>query len=146
MKNRLSFLLVMVVLGLLLLAACGGSSQEAASGASSRPEPPAAYAGISNPKANDSAAVTAGEALYRANCASCHGDTGKGDGPAAVALDPSPQPLATTVISESDAYLYWRIAEGGAMAPFSSAMPAWKAILSEDQIWQIVAFLRTLGG
>jgi mono/diheme cytochrome c family protein len=34
--------------------------------------------------------------------------------------------------------------EGGAMAPFHSSMPAWKSILSEEQIWQIIAFIRTL--
>jgi mono/diheme cytochrome c family protein len=44
----------------------------------------------------------------------------------------------------SDGYLYWRISEGGQMEPFNSMMPAWKDGLSEQQIWQIISFVRTL--
>jgi hypothetical protein len=46
----------------------------------------------------------------------------------------------------SDDYLHWRIAEGGMMRPFNSVMPSWKGILSEDQIWMIITYLRTLQG
>ena len=67
-----------------------------------------------------------------------------GDGPAANSLNPKPKPLATEMKSLQDDYLFWRISEGGAFAPFASAMPAWKSILSADEIWQVIAFLRTL--
>jgi mono/diheme cytochrome c family protein len=43
----------------------------------------------------------------------------------------------------SDAYIFWRITEGGVEAPFNSAMPAWGDAYSTDQIWQLVSFLRT---
>jgi mono/diheme cytochrome c family protein len=42
----------------------------------------------------------------------------------------------------SDGYLYWTIAEGG--EPVGSAMPAFGDALSEDEIWQIVAYLRQM--
>jgi len=39
-----------------------------------------------------------------------------------------------------DPYLLWTIAEGG--AEFDTEMPAYKNILSQDEIWKIVAFMR----
>jgi hypothetical protein len=41
--------------------------------------------------------------------------------------------------------LYWRISEGGAAAPFSSAMPAWKDSLEEQARWDLVNYMRGLG-
>lgn len=105
---------------------------------------PAEYAGQRNPLGLDEAVLAAGEALYLANCASCHGETGLGDGPAGAGLDPLPAPLAHSGMMLADDYLYWRIAEGGVEAPFDSAMPAWKAILSEQETWQVVSYLRGL--
>ncbi len=43
-----------------------------------------------------------------------------------------------------DAYIFWRISEGGAMEPFNSGMPAWGNSLSDEQIWQLVSYLREL--
>ena len=43
-----------------------------------------------NPLQNDPAALTAGRTIYLANCATCHGDLGKGDGPGAAVADPKP--------------------------------------------------------
>jgi mono/diheme cytochrome c family protein len=86
-----------------------------------------------------------GEILYQASCASCHGDTGEGDGQASSSLDPPPGNLADRVNGLTDLYLYWRIADGGLMEPFNSLMPSWRGILSEEQIWQVITFLRTFG-
>jgi mono/diheme cytochrome c family protein len=107
------------------------------------PAIPQEYAALSNPLDGKATAAEEGEQFYRTNCASCHGAEGMGDGPAAKALDPKPKPLAQEG-DLSDAYLYWRIAEGGALPPFRSVMPAWKNFLSEEQIWQVVTYLRTL--
>jgi mono/diheme cytochrome c family protein len=35
--------------------------------------------------------------------------------------------------------------EGGLIKQFKSAMPAWKSILTEAEIWQVIAFIRKLG-
>ena len=44
-----------------------------------------------------------------------------------------------------DDYLLWRISEGGAEAPFNSAMPAWKETLDEDARWDVINYIRALG-
>lgn len=93
----------------------------------------------------DDDALTAGQAIYAAQCASCHGDTGAGDGPAAASLDP-PATDFTAGHDWTDAYLYWRIADGGAAEPFESSMPAYAASLSEVEIWQVIAAVRHLAG
>jgi mono/diheme cytochrome c family protein len=99
-----------------------------------------------NPFVGDAETIGAGEALFSTTCASCHGETGLGNGAAAEGLDPKPASLADAdILAElTDAYLFWRITEGGAVEPFNSAMPAWGAAYSEDQIWQLVSFIRSL--
>lgn len=145
--RKTSFLVLILVMGALALAACDGGSEPApASGGLERPDPPAEYAGKSNPKAGNAAAAEAGKATFVANCASCHGESGKGDGPAGGALNPAPQDLSALREGLSDAYLFWRISEGGILEPFRSAMPAWGNLLDEDQIWEIITFIRTLDG
>lgn len=108
------------------------------------PTPPTEYADKINPFAGKVEAAAEGGQLFQANCSSCHGLQGKGDGVAAASLEPKPANLAAVQRDLSDAYLFWRISEGGVLSPFNSLMPAWKSLLSEEQIWQIVTFLRTL--
>lgn len=110
-------------------------------------ELPADYVNLTNPFPNDAAAVAAGKKIYEINCVICHGPQGQGDGLSAVGLNPKPASLAdkTMMGGLSDAYLFWRISEGGAMAPFNSAMPTWKATFSVEERWQLVNYVRTLG-
>ena len=87
-------------------------------------------------------AIAAGGPLYAAHCKMCHGETGLGNGELAPDLTPSPALLAYLIqqpIAE-DQYLLWSISEGGKR--FDTAMPAFKSVLTEEQIWQIVAYLR----
>ncbi len=100
---------------------------------------PDEYAGVEGPPDAD---AERGRAIYEASCASCHGTTGSGDGPAAAALDPPPAPVAMTAPRLPDDYLFWRIAEGG--APFGTQMPAWKDALDDRQIWDVIAYLRAM--
>ena len=151
MKRRISIILALVVTGLLVLTACGGAAKvettaDQGEAESARSEPPEEYADLTNPYVGDQDAETEGESLYQADCSSCHGPAGRGDGQAAGGLDPKPQNLAENQSILSDAYLYWRISEGGLMEPFYSVMPSWRGILNEEQIWQIITFLRTLEG
>ena len=103
---------------------------------------PLEYASLVSPVPVSPETVLAGAQIFRVNCASCHGESGKGDGAASRALNPKPPDLSLVAEVVDDAYLYWRIAEGG--AELKSAMPGWKTILTEEQIWQGVAFIRSL--
>jgi len=142
-KYTLYFVVILLFMTSFVLSACGGGGGEAGV---ARPTPPPEYAGKTNPVANDPNAVAAGQTLYAANCASCHGESGQGDGPAGAALDPKPTNLTETAAQASDDYIYWRIAEGGAMEPFNSSMPPWKGILSDEEIWQVVSNIKSMGG
>ncbi len=106
---------------------------------------PEAYHDLTNPLAGDDSALAAGKVIYEADCAACHGPQGKGDGPASAALDPKPADLADAdMMSEaSDAFIFWRVSEGGTMEPFNSAMPSWKQILSEKQRWQVITYVES---
>ena len=87
-------------------------------------------------------AIAEGGPLYAAHCSQCHGEAGLGNGKLASALSPSPALLAYMIQQPIaiDQYLLWTISEGG--KPFGTAMPSFKDELSQDQIWQIVAYLR----
>lgn len=104
---------------------------------------PAGYSGLSNPVEPDGGSIQRGGELYETHCASCHGESGLGEGPAGVNLDPPASPIAHTSQMLSDDYLFWRISEGG--TEFETAMPAWKNILEEDQIWDLMNYFRVLG-
>lgn len=106
---------------------------------------PEAYAGLTNPIAADEASLQRGGELFVTHCATCHGDGAMGDGPSAAGLDPAPAPIAHTSQMMGDGYLFYRISEGGAMEPFNSAMPAWKAALNEEDRWHVLNYVQALG-
>jgi mono/diheme cytochrome c family protein len=91
MKRSGFALVIVIMLAALVLSACGNGN--GGDQADDRPAPPAEFAGMTNPFAGDDAAATAGKATYDANCASCHGPEGRGDGAAAASLDPKPGDL-----------------------------------------------------
>lgn len=103
---------------------------------------PEAYRGARNSLVPGAKVIGEGRVLYQANCASCHGMTGMGDGEAARSLNPSPALLAYMIQMPMsvDEYMYWSISDGG--AAFGTAMPAFKDTLSEDEIWKIVTYIR----
>ena len=104
---------------------------------------PAPYAAASSSIPADADSLARGEVIFSTNCASCHGDGGMGDGPAAAALDPAPAPIAHTSQMMGDDYLFWRISEGG--LPFNTAMPVWKETLDEQARWDVINYVRALG-
>lgn len=104
---------------------------------------PPPYTNLSKPRSVTSETLARGALVYTNNCSACHGQTGLGDGPAGANLNPSPANLASLSnmpMSTSDAFLYWSIAEGG--VPFGTAMPAFKATLSADDIWAVTAYVQ----
>ena len=95
---------------------------------------PKEYAGARSNVSTTPETVVDGGRLYAAQCASCHGKTGMGDGQAGKSLMPSPALLAYLIQRPiaADEYLLWSISEGG--KPFATAMPAFKDTLSREEI------------
>ena len=93
-----------------------------------------------NPLDGDPATIKVGKTVYMSNCSPCHGNTGKGDGPAAAALNPKPANHTSALIqAEADGSLFYKISEG------RTPMPQYKAVLSETQRWALVSYIKTLG-
>jgi mono/diheme cytochrome c family protein len=107
-------------------------------------EVPAEYIDLVNTTPADEDSLARGQVVYAAQCETCHGATGMGDGPAGQGLDPAPAPIAHTSQMLSDGYLYWRISEGG--HGFGTAMPAWNESLSEQARWDLINYMRSLEG
>lgn len=105
---------------------------------------PETYVTVVNP-GGDEESLARGAEIYVAHCAVCHGDGGMGDGVAAKGFDPAPAAIAHTSQMLGDDYLFWRISDGGAAEPFSSAMPAWKNVLEEEARWDVINYVRALG-
>lgn len=127
-----------ILLVLLLLTACGGNSSSSDSTPHSLATVPPEFARKTNPL--DASAATEGAEVFKANCVACHGEQGKGDGIASGSLDPKPANLGEVVKQAGDDYLFWRISEGKP----GTSMVAWKGILEEEQIWQVISFIHTL--
>jgi mono/diheme cytochrome c family protein len=92
--------------------------------------------------------IEAGKKIYDFRCAPCHGFEGKGDGAAAMTLDPRPRDFTRglykfkstpdkQVVADED--LFRTISRG---IP-GSAMPSWKRLLSEEERWQVIAYIKT---
>lgn len=103
---------------------------------------PVEYRGRTSPYPATTNIIIEGSRLYKERCATCHGSTGLGDGVASRGLTPPPALLAYLIDQPRsvDEYLLWSIAEGGAQ--FGTEMPAYKAVLTEPEIWQIIIYMR----
>ena len=86
--------------------------------------------------------VAAGRRLYEAQCTSCHGPRGMGDGPAAAAINPKPPALGSDSVMRdvTPAMMFRKISVGVT----GTAMPAFGSKLSADDRWDIVMYLATL--
>jgi mono/diheme cytochrome c family protein len=94
---------------------------------------------LSNPIASDAISIATGKALFTSICFVCHGKGGKGDGINAPSLERQPADLTSGgVQKQSDGALFWKISEG------NPPMLTFKDVLSEEQRWQLVNFIRTL--
>ena len=92
--------------------------------------------------------IEKGRIVYYENCFFCHGDALQGKGHFAEGFNPSPANFQDTgtIAQLSESYLFWRIAKGGPglpgeSAPWDSAMPVWEDFLTEEEIWQVIAYL-----
>lgn len=105
---------------------------------------PAAYAKLRNPLPPTLQNARAGAAVYEAECASCHGASGRGDGPAAEKIKPPPAQLgwlAQIPPDRRDAFMSWSIVDGG--KAFGTAMPSYKGKLTDGQLWSVIGYIQS---
>jgi mono/diheme cytochrome c family protein len=94
------------------------------------------------PRDTTDASVIRGSIAFRTYCVLCHGAAGKGDGRAAKMYTPRPANL--TVSPFPDQYKEMIIRGGGLSVGRSAFMPPWGDELTDEQIHDLVAFLREL--
>jgi predicted CXXCH cytochrome family protein len=152
MTRRRAVLLILLV----ALAAAGGWAWRVALPglSSARQEPPAAEVAVATwllhesvpaaerARANplrDAADVAAGEAIFRQKCEICHAYDGSGKTEIGAGEYPRPPALAGIAIADlTDGEIFYHIRNGVR----NTGMPAWS--LPEEQIWQLVLYLRRL--
>ncbi len=88
-----------------------------------------------------------GKVSFEQICASCHGTSGKGDGPAGAALSPKPRDLTDKkyMAGLKDDYIKKLLREGGQAVGKSPLMPAMGSALKDADIENIIAYIRSLG-
>ena len=97
---------------------------------------------LKNPVADTPANVASGKEAFSHFCAACHGLDGQNTGvPFADRMSPPVPPLSSPrVQSYADGQLYWILANG----IFPSGMPASNGILTDEELWSIVVYIRHL--
>ena len=94
-----------------------------------------------NPITPNQTSIAAGKAVFEAKCVACHGESGKGDGPIGLTLNPRPADLTQHAIPgvHTDGQLFDWIMNGFP----GSVMPPFRQALSDDDRWNVVNFIRT---
>ena len=101
-------------------------------------EVPAKYKSMKNPIAADDASIQAGTMLYKKHCASCHGRTGLGDGVKARQLETFPGDFSGAAFQDqTDGEHFYKTKIG------RKEMPAYDKKITDDDIWNIVNYMRT---
>lgn len=95
---------------------------------------------LHNPIPRSAESIARGRQLFAKDCAACHGAEGRGDGVAAAALPQRPDDLSRIAPPPifPDGVVAYRIINGVKM------MPAFKSTLSENEIWDLLNFIRSL--
>lgn len=90
--------------------------------------------------------VEAGQILFARNCAPCHGEAGRGDGPSAAGFATRPADLADGRLMNGlpDEFLRNVIENGGPSEGLAPTMPPFKALLSALEVQQVLAYVRAL--
>jgi copper transport protein len=90
-----------------------------------------------NPIEATQESIARGAMLFSQNCTICHGESGRGDGPAAATLPLQPANLYDHIPFHPDQFFFGVISKG-----LSGVMPAFEGQLSEEDRWNILNYLR----
>ena len=125
-------------LAVMLLASLGVAAQQHAEGTHVHAD----AAKLKNPVAANATSLAAGKKLYDAQCVSCHGAAGKGDGKGGELLKPVPSDItdATWKHGSTDGEIFTIIRDGSkqtGMRAYGSRIPA-------NDIWNLVNYVRSL--
>jgi copper transport protein len=94
-----------------------------------------------NPISPTATSVALGRGLYAENCAQCHGDEGKGDGPLAETLAVPPADFDIHIPLHTDEF-FFRVMTNG----LGDIMPGFGTVMSEDDLWNMLNFLKSEHG
>ncbi|QQS45030.1 MAG: cytochrome c [Acidobacteriota bacterium] len=119
-----------------LLAACAERTANVLDDSGVTPE-------TRNPLSAVDAAVSAGEPLFVTNCSNCHGPEGRGDGLSGMALPKKPRDLTSNEVAGMTDGQIFLVLKNGKMSDGIMTMPPIRR-LSNEQMWQIIAYARTL--
>ena len=113
----------------------------------------AALAAFTLPGVATAGDAAAGKGPFEANCSSCHGLTGKGDGPVGAALNPKPRDFSVGDFkldtdgdgeAGTDADLTNVITKGAGAYGGSPLMAPWGGVLAAGDVENVIAYIRSL--
>jgi len=96
--------------------------------------------GIDVPKLDDPAMIQRGAGHFETGCVQCHGSPARTQSPIAAAMTPRPPSLSGHVALWEPRELFYIVKHGVKL----TGMPAWPAQHRDDEVWDVVAFLKTL--
>ena len=100
---------------------------------------------LRSPTSYTSIAIARGAAAFGINCASCHGNDGRGRGEQATGDPVWPPDLSAPLFSDrSDGEIFWTIMHGKLLNDGQQSMPGFEAALDAKTAWSLVDYVRTI--
>ncbi|MBI3803689.1 MAG: cytochrome c [Nitrospirae bacterium] len=107
----------------------------------------AQYKAMKPPVADSPESIQKGKEIFngKGSCAGCHGNEGKGDGPLAASLNPSPRNFTDPKFDQckSAGEMFWAVKNGISGTGMLSAVGS--GLITEEEAWQAVLYERSLG-
>jgi len=107
----------------------------------------AAAKAMKNPLKPTPDVLAKGKAIFegKGTCFTCHGNSGKGDGVAGAALDPSPRNFTNPEFNKirTPGEMFWVVKNGSAGTGMIAYNPA---MINDEEAWEAITYARSLGG